>query len=176
MFNDANGLMHLRTTGAGASNNNLHNISFDNLQSNVATVPTSWMGFNSNLKSVVMKDDFNTNPQPGNVNSKLYVEAQTNAGVTNHWYAIFARNINAPPSGYAYQYGIWAEATGLRTPGSTRNYGGYFRGLGASGSGSYNYGLFATASGTDASIENYAGYFEVNGSGAAVSYGIRSNQ
>lgn len=170
MYQDANALTHFRTTGAGAANNNLYNITFDNLQSNVATVPTSWMGLNSNLKSVVIKDDFNANPQPGNVNSKLYVEAQPGGGVTNHWYAIYARNSNNPTG--ANQFGLYAEATGART--GSRNYGGYFRGVGASGGSSYNYGLFATASGSDASTENYAGYFEVNGSGAAVTYGIQS--
>ncbi|HNR18793.1 MAG TPA: tail fiber domain-containing protein [Bacteroidia bacterium] len=172
MFNDANGLMHFRSTGA--SSNNTYNISFDHMQSNTATTPTAWFGLNNNTKNVIFKNDFNTNPAPAVPEAKVYIEAQNGTG-QDHRYALHARNINTSTA-TGLQIGIEGQSIGVRTPtGFSRNIGGLFRAAGIGNtSGSTNTAVYAVVDAAQTADENQAGLFLSTSTGSPRNYGIRA--
>ncbi|MBS1763610.1 MAG: tail fiber domain-containing protein [Bacteroidetes bacterium] len=188
IYGDNNIQYHLRIKGTPTGSAIPNSVTFDHEDN--GTGVTSWMGYNALLRVTIIKDDFNTNPDPVSPTgislpyalsySKMFVEAQTPTYGNNMTYGLVAGNTNSGANTGPYHAGIFAYSTGART-GITgehpRNVAGDFRVTGVSGSSTEetdlgnNIAVRGISFGTGDYSKNIGGWFSAQNTGTK-NYGV----
>lgn len=172
IYGDNNKQYHIRMVGTTTGSSISNSLSFDHEDNGGGNV-TSWMGYNALKHITVIKDDFNTNPDPltttgfnylnaGVNSSKCYVEAQTPVGYSynDRNYGLTAGNTNTLIDAAVYA-GILGFCNGYRGAGAV-NIGGMFF---AKGGHTKNYavqGIVSSLDATGGGVENVGGNYLTN--------------